>query len=83
MESLLDYFDSSMSDNRESPKHQNPNAQWKLGIPSSIRQGMVSPNTGAIGLLTGFATGQITMEGNVQHLPFFSESLNEIAREAL
>ena len=29
------------------PKYQNPNTQWKLGIPTPIKHGIVSPNTGA------------------------------------
>ena len=60
-------------------KYQNPNTQWKPGISTPIKHGIVSPNTGAIGLLTGFATGQVSMEGDVvKHLPSTSESLNEI-----
>ena len=39
----------------------------------------MTPNTEACSLLTGFATGQVTMKGNeVQHIPSISQSLGTI-----
>ena len=39
----------------------------------------MTPNTEALSLLTGFATGKVTMKGNeVQHIPSISQSLGAI-----
>ena len=39
----------------------------------------MTPNTEALSLLTGFATGQVTMKGDeVQHIPSISQSLGTI-----
>ena len=44
--------------------------KWKDGIPTPIQDGNLTPNEEALGLLTGFATGQVRMSGNsIEHLP--------------
>ena len=44
-----------------------------------MQEGQMSPNTEALSLLTGFATGKVTMKGDeVQHIPSISQSLGTI-----
>ena len=44
-----------------------------------VQEGWMTPNTEALSLLTGFATGQVTMKGDkVQHIPSISQSLGTI-----
>ena len=46
------------------------------GAPTPVQEGQLMPNTEALTLLTGFATGEIFMEGEqLKHLPSISESL--------
>ena len=43
--------------------------KWKTGVPTPINDGTLTPNQEAIMLLSGFASGQIKMAGDVvQHL---------------
>ena len=43
---------------------------WKTGVQTPLSEGFLTPNQEAIGLLAGFASGSIPMEGDVvQHLP--------------
>ena len=50
------------------PNFDSP--KWKDGIPTPIHDGDLTPNQEALGLLTGFATGQVRMSGNsMEHLP--------------
>ena len=52
---------------------------WIQGAPTPIKEGSMTPNMEAINLLTGFATGRITVEeGQLKHLPTITESLKTI-----
>ena len=47
--------------------------------PTPVHEGQMTPNTEALSLLTGFATGQVMMKGDeVQHIPSISQSLGTI-----
>ena len=49
------------------------------GVPTPVQEGQLTPNTEALTLLTGFATGEIFMEGEqLKHLPSISESLETL-----
>ena len=49
------------------------------GAPTPVQEGQLMPNTEALTLLTGFATGEIFMEGEqLKHLPSISESLETL-----
>ena len=49
------------------------------GAPTPVQEGQLTPNTEALTLLTGFATGEIFMEGEqLKHLPSISESLETL-----
>ena len=53
--------------------------EFVKGAPTPVQEGQMTPNTEALGLLTGFATGQVTMKGDeVQHIPSISQSLGTI-----
>ena len=44
--------------------------EWKKGVPTPINEGTLSPNQEALGLLAGFASGNVRMQGDVvQHPP--------------
>ena len=59
------------------PKMEPKN--WVQGAPMPIEEGFMTPNTEAMNLLTGFATGRITVEeGQLKHLPTITESLKTI-----
>ena len=48
--------------------------KWVKRPPTPIKDGTLSPNQQALRLLSGFATGQVTMAGDgIQHLPSMSE----------
>ena len=48
-------------------------------VPTPVQEGQMTPNTEALSLLTGFATGQVTMrDDEVQHIPSISQSLGTI-----
>ena len=45
-----------------------------------VQEVQMTPNTEALSLLTGFATGKVTMKGDeVQHIPSISQSLGTIS----
>ena len=54
------------------------------GIPTPIAMGPLSPNEQAVALMTGFASGRVTVEGNsIKHLPdvplkTISQTLSEV-----
>ena len=49
------------------------------GVSTPVQEGQMTPNTEALNLLTGFATGQVTMnDDEVQHIPSISQSLDTI-----
>ena len=53
--------------------------EFVKGVPTPVQEGQMTPNTEALSLLTGFATGQVTMKDNeVQHIPSISQSLGTI-----
>ena len=53
--------------------------EFVKGAPTLVQEGQMTPNTEALSLLTGFATGQVTMKGNeVEHIPSISQSLSTI-----
>ena len=60
--------------------------EWKEGAPTPILTGDLSPNTEAFSLLTGFASGEVTMDGSmIKHIPVppvhgksISEQLDEL-----
>ena len=53
--------------------------EFVKGAPTPVQEGQMTPNTEALSLLTGFATGQVTMKGDeVQHIPSISQSLGTI-----
>ena len=55
------------------PSIQKEPTQWVQGAPTPIQEGQMTPNTEALNLLTGFATGQIIMKDDeVQHIPSIS-----------
>ena len=49
------------------------------GALTLVQEGQMTPNTEALSLLTGFATGKVTIKGEeVQHIPSISQSLGTI-----
>ena len=53
--------------------------KFKMGVPTPIKEGKLTPNSEALTLLSGFADGSIQMKDDeVQHLPSISQSLNTI-----
>ena len=61
------------------PSIQKEPTKWVQGAPTPIQEGQMTPNTEALNLLTGFATGQIIMKDDeVQHIPSISQSLGTI-----
>ena len=60
-------------------KEKLKSPQFIKGVPTPIKKGQLTPNSEAISLLSGFATGQVRMEGEeVLHLPSISESLHTL-----
>ena len=58
-------------------------AEWKQGVPTTINKENLTPNQEALGLLSGFATGQIHMTGEVvEHLPVTNQdkSIGELLK---
>ena len=52
---------------------------WVPGVPTPIQEGLMSPNTEAINLIAGFASGHVTIDGNnLKHIPSISKSLSEV-----
>ena len=61
------------------PSIQEKTLKWVKGAPTPIQEGQLTPNSEALNLLTGFATGEISMEGEqLKHLPSISESLETL-----
>ena len=53
--------------------------KWVKGAPTPIQEGQMTPNSKAIDLLVGFATGQLSVEeGELKHIPRISQSLETI-----
>ena len=53
--------------------------EFVKGVPTPVQEGQMTSNTEALSLLTGFATGQVTMKDDeVQHIPSISQSLDTI-----
>ena len=53
--------------------------KYKKGVPTPIKEGQLTPNTEALNLLTGFATGNVILQNDeVVHIPSISQSLNTI-----
>ena len=53
--------------------------KWVLGAPTPIQEDLMSPNTEAINLIAGFASGHVTIDGNdLKHVPSISKSLSEV-----
>ena len=80
---------NSFSPRTSVPRVTSPT--WKIGVPTLVNDGTLSPNQEAITLLFGFASGKIKMAGDVvQHLltnnpiwlPLIRESLQELDRES-
>ena len=54
------------------PKTMSP--KWVEGPPTPVKDGTLCPNQQALRLLSGFATGQVTMaRDGIQHLPSISD----------
>ena len=53
--------------------------KWVKGAPTPIQEGQMTPNSKAIDLLVGFATGQLSVEeGELKYIPRISQSLETI-----
>ena len=53
--------------------------KWVQGAPTPIQEGLMSPNTEAINLIAGFASGHVTIDSNdLRHIPSISKSLSEV-----
>ena len=53
--------------------------KWVQGAPTPIQEGLMSPNTEAINLMAGFASGHVTIDGDdLKQLPSISKSLSEV-----
>ena len=53
--------------------------KWVKGAPTPIQEGQLTPNTEALNLLVGFASGEVVTEGDeLKHLPSISKSLETI-----
>ena len=60
-------------------KRQSITPKFVKGVPTPIQKGNLTPNSEAFSLLSGFATGNVKMEGDeVQHLPTICQSLETI-----
>ena len=61
------------------PSTKKETPKWVKGEPTLIQEGQLTPNTEALNLLAGFASGEVVMEGNkLKHLPSISKSLETI-----
>ena len=61
------------------PSTKKETPKWVKGEPTPIQEGQLTPNTEALNLLAGFASGEVVMEGNeLKHLPSISKSLETI-----
>ena len=61
------------------PSTKKEMSKWVKGAPTPIQEGQLTPNTEALNLLAGFASGEVVMEGNeLKHLPSISKSLETI-----
>ena len=51
------------------PSTKKETSKWVKGAPTQIQEGQLTPNTEALNLLAGFASGEVVMEGNeLKHL---------------
>ena len=54
-------------------------SEFVTGVPTPVQEGQMTPNTEALNLLTGFATGQVIMKDDeVQHIPSISQSWHNL-----
>ena len=61
------------------PSVEKETTEWVTGAPTPIQEGQLTPNTEALNLLVGFASGKVVMEGDeLKHLPSISKSLETI-----
>ena len=61
------------------PSIKKETTKWVKGVPTPIQEGQLTPNTEALNLLAGFASGEVVMEGDeLKHLPSISKSLETI-----
>ena len=61
------------------PKPILKKTKWVQGATTPIQEGLMSPNTEAINLIAGFASGHVTIEGNdLKHISSISRSLSEV-----
>ena len=66
-------------DNTPVPSLKLKSPKFKIGVPTPIKEGKLTPNSEALTLLSGFADGSIQIKDDgVQHLPSISQSLNTI-----
>ena len=53
--------------------------KWVPGVPTPVQESLMSPNTEAINLIAGFASGHITIDSSdLKHVPSISKSLSEV-----
>ena len=61
------------------PSTKKETLKWVNGVPTPIHEGQLTPNTEALNLLAGFASGKVIMEGDkLKHIPSISKSLETI-----
>ena len=61
------------------PSIEKETPKWVTRVPTPIQEGQLTPNTEALNLLVGFASGEVVMEGDeLKHLPSISKSLEII-----
>ena len=61
------------------PSIEKETTKWVKGAPTPIQEGQLTPNTEALNLLVGFASGEVVMEGDeLKHIPSISKSLERI-----
>ena len=61
------------------PSTKQETSKWVARAPTLIQEGQLTPNTEALNLLVGFASGEVVMEGDIlKHLPSISKSLETI-----
>ena len=50
--------------------------KWVQGASTPIQEGLMNPNTEAINLIAGFASGHVTIDSDdLKHIPSISKSL--------
>ena len=48
------------------PSTKKETPKWVNGAPTPIPEGQLTPNTEALNLLAGFASGEVVMEGEIK-----------------